>query len=190
MNMQNLYDDIYNYSPVNEQEEKDKEVILDFIKNGKDILLRENKIAHMTASSWIVNKQRNKVLMIYHNIYKSWSWTGGHADGDSYLLNVAIKEAKEETGLTNITPIINHPYSIEIVTVDGHIKRKEYVSSHLHINVTYLLEADENDEIRIKEDENSNIAWFSLDDAIDASSEPWMKGIYKKLNNKLEAFDN
>ena len=97
--------DIENYEPYNEQEIKDKDLILKCIKLHDDILTRENTIAHITSSGYIVNKSRTKVLMIYHKIYKSWAWTGGHADGDSNLLHVAIKEAKEETGLKNVTPI-------------------------------------------------------------------------------------
>lgn len=180
-----LYDEIERYIPWNEQEEKDREVMLDFIKEGKDIFLRDNKLAHFTASSWIVNKEHTKVLMVFHNIYQSWSWTGGHADGEEDLLKVAIKEAKEETGVTHIWPVNNEIFSLEVITVDGHIKKGSYVSSHLHVNVTYLLEAEEKDMLQIKEDENSNVAWFELSEAVSASCEPWMQKIYKKLNAKL-----
>lgn len=175
------------YNPYNEQEVKDKEFMLKFIETSDNILERINTVAHFTASSWIVNKDRDKVLMIYHNIYDSWSWTGGHADGDDDLLSVAVKEAKEETGVNSIRPLNDDIYSIEVITVDGHIKRSEYVSSHLHLNLTYLLEADDSDILVIKEDENSDVKWFTLDKAIEASSEPWMRNyIYEKLNNKLK----
>ena len=97
----------------------------------------------MTASSWLLNATHDKVLMIYHNIYHSWAWTGGHADGDRDLLAVAKREAMEETGVTEIRVISEDIFSLEILTVDGHEKRGVYVPSHLHLNVTYLLEADE-----------------------------------------------
>ena len=95
----NWIESIKNYIPYNDQEIKDKDLIMECINKFDDILTRENSIAHITSSGYIVNKDRSKVLMIYHNIYQSWSWTGGHADGDYDLLHVAIKEAKEETGL-------------------------------------------------------------------------------------------
>jgi 8-oxo-dGTP pyrophosphatase MutT (NUDIX family) len=143
-------------------------------------------MAHFTASSWLVNRQRDKVLMIYHNLYDSWAWTGGHADGDNNLLRVAIREAGEETGLTQITAVREDIFSIETLTVNGHRKRGVYVPSHLHLNVTYLLEADETESLRMKPDENKGVKWFSLEDAVNASSEPWMAAhIYKKLNEKL-----
>ena len=174
------------YAPYNEQETNDKEVMIKLLEKESDIFTRENEVAHFTASSWLVNKEHTKVLMIYHNIYHSWSWTGGHADGDTDLLAVAMREAMEETGVKTITPVSKDLFSIEILTVDGHIKRGKYVPSHLHLNVTYLLEADEAEVLHIKQDENSGVAWFTLEEALEKCSEPWMiEWIYKKLNEKL-----
>ena len=80
-------------------------------------------------------------------------------------------------------------FSLETLTVDGHEKRGRYVPSHLHLNVTYLLEADENESIRAKADENAAVRWFTLADALTNCSEPWMvKRVYGKLNQKLRAF--
>lgn len=179
-----LLEQIKNYVPVNEQERVDKEVILDFMQHSTHVLSRENKIAHFSASSWVVNKNRTKVLMIYHNIYNSWSWTGGHADGEENLLNVAIRELKEETGVTQVKPILEDIFSVEILTVNGHVKRGVYVPSHLHLNVSYLLEADDTEKLMVKPDENSQVQWFLAKDAINACSEPWMYPIYEKLQEK------
>ena len=174
------------YVPYNEQEANDKAEMIKLLEKERDIFTRENEVAHFTASSWLVNKEHTKVLMIYHNIYHSWSWTGGHADGDTDLLAVAMREAMEETGVKTITPVGEDIFSIEILTVDGHIKRGKYVPSHLHLNVTYLLEADEAEVLHIKQDENSGVAWFTLEEALEKCSEPWMiEWIYKKLNEKL-----
>lgn len=181
-----IFDDISAYKPFCEQEKHDKEIILDFIKNNSDAFMRTNKLAHMTASAWVVNRERSKVLMVYHNIYNSWSWTGGHADGDENLLAVALREVCEETGVS-AKPVSEDIYSIEVLTVEGHEKRGEYVSSHLHLNVTYLLEADENESTQVCEDENSGVGWFTLDGAIKACTEPWFAArIYSKLNKKLQ----
>ena len=181
-----LKEQIRAYRPVNEQEERDKELILRCLETEKDIFTRENHLAHMTASAWIVNESRTKVLMAYHNIYKSWSWLGGHADGETDLLKVALKEAQEESGIRHVKPVSEKIYSLEVLTVDGHVKKGAYVSSHLHLNVTYLLQAEETDALHIKEDENSNVAWFPLEEAVAASTEPWFQEhIYCKLNEKL-----
>lgn len=176
---------IERYVPYNEQEENDKEMMLEYIHTFKDVLTRENRMCHFTASNWIINKERTKVLMIYHNIYKSWAWTGGHADGDSNLLHVALKEAEEETGLKNLKLLSNGIYGIQIVTVDSHVKRGKFVPSHLHLDCCFLLEADEEEMLRIKEDENSGVQWIDIDKAVEVTREEKMKPIYIKLNEKL-----
>lgn len=177
------------YQPFNEQEERDKELILEYMAENPNIFLRESRLAHMTASAWIVNKERTKVLMAYHNIYNSWSWLGGHADGETDLLKVALREAREESGLRNVRPVSEDIYSLESLTVDGHIKKGKYVSSHLHLNVTYLLEADEEDSLSVKPDENSGVAWFGLEEAVEASTEEWFReNVYAKLNEKLKKY--
>lgn len=184
----NLIDQIKAYKPYNEQEKNDKEVMLMYFEKEKNIFNRDNKIAHMTASAWVLNKDRSKVVMVYHNIYNSWSWMGGHADGEKNLFSVAIKEVKEESGLSSVIPISKNIFSLEILTVDGHLKKGKYISSHLHLNVTYLFEADEQEILTIKPDENSGVEWFSLDQSIEKSTETWFKDrIYKKLNKKLDA---
>ncbi|WMJ86667.1 NUDIX hydrolase [Anaerocolumna sp. MB42-C2] len=182
----NIYKQIEQYNPWNEQEENDRKITLKYMDLFDNVFTRENEIAHITASSWIVNSDRQKVLMIYHNIYDSWAWTGGHADGEKDLLSVAIREAKEETGIINITPVFTNIYSMETLCVNGHIKREKYVSSHLHLNITYLLEADDREILRIKEDENSGVKWVGRKEAIKLSTEVWMSGIYSKLNEKLD----
>lgn len=179
---------IEEFKPYNEQEENDKEMMLKYIDTFEDVLTRDNKMCHFVASNWIVNRDRSKVLMIHHNIYNSWAWTGGHADGDADLKQVALKEANEETGLENFKLLSDDIFSLEILTVDGHVKRGKYVPSHLHLNVTFLIEADESEVIRIKEDENSDIKWVNIEEASIITNEEKMRPIYRKLNEKLKYY--
>jgi len=181
-----LSDDLKAYKTYNEQEETDMRVMLLFLETQTDCLSRNNRTAHFTASSWVVNTDQSKVLMIYHNLYNSWSWTGGHADGQEDLCAVAIREVKEETGVTHIKLLKDGIFSVETLVVEGHEKNGLYVPSHLHLNVTFLLQADETQSLSIKPDENSGVAWFTTEGAVAASSEPWMRErIYTKLNEKL-----
>ena len=174
------------YSPFNEQEARDKAGILRFLERNEDTFSRENRIAHMTASAWVVNARRDRVLMVYHKIYDSWSWTGGHADGEEDLAAVALREVREETGVRSARLLSEEIFSLESLTVDGHEKHGAYVPSHLHLNVTYLLEADDRDPLTVCEEENSGVRWFTLDGALEASTEPWfVQRIYGKLNEKL-----
>lgn len=179
-----LYDQIQHYHPFNEQEQIDKEIILDALSN-KDIFSRENKIMHMSASCWILNPTKDKVLMIYHKIYNSWSWLGGHADGNEDLLFVAKKELEEESGITHYHLMDEQPFSIEILTVNGHIKHGHFVNSHLHLNVTYLFEIDENERLIQNQEETNGIKWIKINELEHEVSEEWMmKHVYQKLLEK------
>lgn len=182
----NLLDELRLYTPYNEQEMRDRHEIVRRLSSGEDLWTRANRSAHMTASAWIVSEDCSQVLMAYHNLYNSWAWLGGHADGERDLLSVALREVHEESGIISLSPLTHDIFSLEILTVDGHEKRGEYVPSHLHLNVTYLLCADSRQPLRAKPDENSAVSWFSLDDAVAASNEPWFRErIYTKLNDKV-----
>ena len=181
-----LLNQLEQYRPFNEQEARDREELLRRVRSSEDLYTRDNPAAHFTASAWVVSPLRDQVLLAYHNLYDSWAWLGGHADGERDLLSVAMREVREESGLVQLRPVSRDIYSLEILTVNGHEKHGRYVSSHLHLNVTYLLEADPAAPLRCKPDENSRVGWFSLENAIEASSEPWFRRrIYPKLNAKL-----
>ena len=94
-----IIDEIRAYQPCCEQEERDKTAMLVFLERNPDAFERSNLTAHMTASAWVLSPEKTRVVMCYHNIYNSWSWTGGHADGERDLLSVAMREVQEETGL-------------------------------------------------------------------------------------------
>ena len=183
-----IIQEIESFVPLCEQEEKDRDIMLHFLRTNPDACLRKNTMAHMTASGWVISPDGRHVVMVYHNIYNSWSWTGGHADGEEDLLAVALREAAEETGLKKLRSVMDGPVSLECLTVDGHEKRGEYVPSHLHLNVTYLLQAEDED-LQEKPDENSGVGWFTPEEALCASTEPWMvERVYRKLNDRAKKY--
>ena len=177
-----LFDIITNYKPMNQQEEYDRNQMLQFMKNNANYLDRENQIGHFTASMWTVNKERTKTLMVYHNLYNSWSWIGGHADGMENLIEVALKELREETGIKNVRLVTEDVFSLETLSVNGHMRKGVWVPCHLHFNLTFLAEAEETEELAVKEDENSAVKWWTFEEALKVSTEQWMiENIYKKL---------
>ena len=174
------------YHPRCEQDVRDRHEMLRRLAKGEELLRRSNESAHFTASAWVCTPERDRVLMCYHRIYDSWSWLGGHADGCEDLLSVAVREVSEESGLTRIRPLGTDPCSLETLCVEGHMKGGSYVPCHLHLNLTYLLEADPQDHLRVAERENSALAWFAPEEAVAASSEPWFRRwVYPKLNERL-----
>lgn len=185
----NLLREIEKYRPWNEQEAHDKAQMLQFMKDHPDYLVRDNQIGHFSAAVWIVNRAHTKTLMVYHNIYDSWSWVGGHADGVEDLRSVAMRELQEETGVKNAVLLSRDILSLETLTVSGHMKRGSYVPGHLHFNLTYLAEADEEETLIVNEQENQAVKWWTFEEALEISKEPWMvERVYRKLIEKSKAF--
>lgn len=179
---------IENFNSTISEEMKAREIILNFIRKNEDVLRRDNEIAHITGSSMIFNESWDKVLMVYHNIYKSWAWTGGHADGEEDLLALSIREAKEETGLKNIHVVSEEIVSLDILPVVDHYKNECYVPPHLHLSVAYVFQASEDEELRIKEDENSGVKWIPISELAKNVTEMHMIPIYNKIIKKVATF--
>lgn len=174
------------FSSADAQEMADRDAILQAIAmDGARALTRENLLFHFTASSIIVNPARTKTLMAFHNIYQSWAWTGGHADGDSDMLRVALKEANEETGITGLKPLCDGPISLEVLHVVRHIKRGKPVASHVHLNLTYALEADDTLPLRSEPTENARVGWLDIAEIPQHVSEATMLPVYRKILSRI-----
>jgi len=181
-----LISQIRSYVPFNEQETADRELILTLLDSGGDLSVRSTLQAHLTASAWVVSPDRKRVLMAYHNLYDSWAWLGGHADGNWDLRTVAEKEAREESGIGELKLLNDGIFSLEVLTVSGHEKKGSYVPSHLHLNLTYLFEGDPDLPLRVKADENSRVGWIGEGEIARKSTEPWfVERIYSKLIQKV-----
>lgn len=189
--MERIRKQIEKFNPWNEQEQEDKKVMLglmDIFKNDENMLTRANRVAHFTASAWAVNPTRTKALLVHHNIMDSWTWTGGHADGEKDFLRVAIRELKEETGVSKIKVIDDQIFTLDINNVTGHVKRGKYVSSHVHLNLGYLLEVNEDEKIQIKPDENSGVKWVRFEDLSKIGKTEWDRTFWAdKFLEKMRA---
>ena len=183
----NYIRDIERYIPLNEQEATDQKTMLSFIgQHPYNVLLRDNCIAHITSSGFVMNERLDKVLLVHHNIRNVWAWTGGHADGDSDLLHVAIKEAMEETGIATVKPLSSSVASLDILPVGGHWRNGSFVNAHLHLSVAYILVCNDEEPIRPQMDENSAVTWVDTSFFTTKNFEPNDVYLYNKLMDKAK----
>ncbi|HRE82235.1 MAG TPA: NUDIX hydrolase [Opitutaceae bacterium] len=155
------------------REEKDHsqqqacQVILTFIEQHPDCLLRTCLEGHLTGSAWIVNPARTCALLTHHRKLGKWLQLGGHADGNPDLVAVALQEAKEESGLESVQLV-----SPGIFDLDYHpIPARKDVPAHLHFDLRFLFEADDRVAWRVSE-ESIDLAWVPLERISTLNPEP------------------
>ena len=179
-----LKEQIEKYVPYNEQEQMDKEQFLEFINTFDDVLTRNNIFGHFTASAFVVNKDRTKMVVVYHIINDGWTYPGGHADGIEDLLSVAVREVEEETGL-KVKVLDNNIFALNSNPVIGHVKRGKYVSAHTHFDCVYIMEADDKLPLVYRDDESKGVKWVDFKDAYDETFCEFIRPVHKKLIKKL-----
>lgn len=159
-----LLNSVRSFHPKNMTEEKKKMLVKHIVElYGYSMLFRDCP-THITVAAYVLNESHDKVLMVKHNIFNTWCIPGGHADGDYNLLRVALNELQEETGITGASQLFDEVASIDLYKSSMHIRKGKLVKPHMHTNFTYLFEVLESAPIRIKEDENSEVAWIPVSD--------------------------
>lgn len=177
------------FQPGNPREAADRQAILAYAERDPErTLTREDDMAHITSSGFIMNPALDKVLFAHHNILKKWAWSGGHADGDGDLSAVALREAREETGLLRVRLLFSEIASVDILTVPPHWKNGAYVHAHLHLSVSFLLIAEEDEALHVKPDENSGVCWFPVDYISEENFSENDMYLYHKHLKKAEAY--
>lgn len=170
------------YAPIDMREAEEKDVILEYARRNADtVLTRENRVAHITGSAFVVNAAGDKTLMVHHIQRGVWAWPGGHADGNADLLSVALREAEEETGVAALRPLSPHIASLDVLHVHQHVKHGKWINTHLHLSVAYLLVADEAAPLAICPGENTAVAWFPIAQIDEAHFSPDDVYLYGKL---------
>ena len=182
----NLKEQIENYIPFDDVEEKNKEYLLKWIDTFKDVLTRKNEFGHFASSAFVVNKDRTKMLVVYHNIHNSWIFPGGHVDGEENFLSVAIREVEEETGLKT-TVLDDSIFAISASPIIGHVKRGKYVPSHTHLDVVYLLEADDKEPLVFRKEESKGVKWITLEEATGDNIVDFIRPVHQRLIKKLNS---
>lgn len=184
-----LLDEIKNFKPMDEEENYEKEYLIKFMERCDDFLLRDNIFGHVTASAFVVNEKHDKFLAVYHIINDGWMYLGGHADGNFNLLEVALREVYEESGVRPKV-IYDGIFAIQNDVVKSHMKNGKHVHFHTHFDVMYLMEANEDDVLTYDKSESKGVKWISFEDADGDIIVPLARKVHKKCIDKLKIIDS
>ena len=150
-----LFFSLEKYFPTNKIEQANKNVMLSFLRKNHNCLKRTSIRGHFTASAWVVNSEETHVLLMHHKKLNIWIQLGGHADGENDLLNVAIKEVLEESGIKNISPITDKIFDIGV----HRIPRYQLIKEHYHYDIRFLLKSTSDDTL-VANEESTDLKWF------------------------------
>lgn len=180
MHRKKLLQSIFNYQISKYCLDEDLPIVyrfIQFIKENKNCFQRELKLGHITGSAFLLNKDLSKLMLTHHRKLNKWLQLGGHADGDSDILNVALKEAKEESGIPFIKPLTEEIFDLDIHLIPKSSKEEE----HLHYDVRFLLQVQEDAPYCVSS-ESFDLKWVLLDELENYNSE---KSILK-MRTKFE----
>lgn len=182
----NYRDVLINYVPQSQQEEQAKTYMQTQLTHYGDWwLYRDCPEGHLTVGALVVNPQVDQVLFIYHNIRQTWSWPGGHVDGNPDPLQVAIKEVQEETGLDQMTPVSMMPLSIHVCQVSQHQRHGQTVPAHCHSIFAYAFQAQPDQPLVLNSEETRALAWMPLNDIYSSKFSQADSQLYSQLIERI-----
>jgi 8-oxo-dGTP pyrophosphatase MutT (NUDIX family) len=164
------------YRAFDNHEKQMQEQMVQFVNENPACFQRELLIGHITGSAWVVDASRKYVLLTHHRKLNKWLQPGGHCDGDSDVLSVALKEAIEETGIETIKPISENIFDVDI----HQIPERKGIPAHLHYDVRFLLEADKNIDFVVS-DESHDLAWVEISKIEELNNEESIVRMVRKM---------
>lgn len=154
------------YTPQYEEEIKYKAQMLQFLEENDIFLGKQNTKGHITGSAWIVSKDREKVLFTHHKKLNMWVQLGGHTEEGEAVLQSALREGLEESGLKHLKVL-----SQDIFDLDVHLfPARQEQPAHYHYDIRFLLEADEEEKLVVSA-ESKDVKWVQVDELKQYSSE-------------------
>lgn len=180
MHRKSIIDLLKNYSLRHPTENIVCEAFIDFVNQHQDCFERSLLIGHVTGSAWIIDVAKKSALLTHHRKLDVWFQLGGHADGDSDIFAVALKEAQEESGLEKLRPLSDQIFDIDIHIIPEH----KGVPAHEHFDVRFIFSADSEEQLIVSA-ESKDLAWIPLAEMHKVTSEPSIQRMVEKSRSFL-----
>jgi len=157
-----LLDQLARYRALHPEEKPTVERIRALVESRPDCLLRTCAPGHITASSWIVSADRRHFLLTHHRKLGRWLQLGGHVDGDADAARSALREAREESGMSRfhwgLVAGELLPIDVDVHAIPAHGAEP----AHEHHDLRFLLVAEEGQPLRCSA-ESVELRWFPVE---------------------------
>lgn len=149
-----------------------------FVNDNPLCFERTLHIGHVTASGWVVSKDREQVLLMHHRKLDRWFQPGGHCDGDPDVVNVARKEVQEETGLSDFDLVRNRIFDVDIHLIPANSKEV----AHYHYDIRFLFEADPGSELT-RNVESKEVKWVPVQEVVILNNSESIMRMVRKIES-------
>jgi 8-oxo-dGTP pyrophosphatase MutT (NUDIX family) len=133
--------------------------MIDFVREHEDCFSRSLSIGHITGSAWLIDPTGRRALLTFHRKLDKWLQLGGHADGQTNVLEAALRECREESGIERIEPVHDDIFDVDI----HRIPKRGDIPAHLHFDVRFLVRAPTSTDYRVS-DESHDLKWVTPDE--------------------------
>lgn len=175
MHRNNLLTQLNVYRAVNDEEEQSRLRTIEFVKTTSRCFERSNPQGHITGSAWLLDRTGRRVLLTHHRKLNRWLQLGGHADGNPDVLQVAIEEAQEESGIIDIAPVTENIFDVDVHLIPARKNDPE----HFHYDIRYLLRVTDSEEYKISH-ESIDLKWVSPDEFSKIPIDRSVQRLYEK----------
>jgi 8-oxo-dGTP pyrophosphatase MutT (NUDIX family) len=161
------------------------------VDSRPDCFERTCRPGHITAAAWILSTDRRRALLTHHRKLDRWLQLGGHADGQWHVEEVALREAREESGLARFELVPIHgvvmPFDLDVHEIPARYDDSGALveDAHEHHDIRFLLTTSSGDEISVS-DESHDLKWCTPDQVRELTDE---ESVLRMLRKALELFD-